>query len=94
MILCREPHLLNIDKLSATSRRPDSVVEERIVLMTRFEVEAMLGRENEKAFVSSVFLDLKPPYVAEIAKKPYLVGTSLHNLMEEEITRGSMLFAS
>lgn len=39
--------------------------------MTRFEVEAMLKKEKEKASTSSVSLDLKPSYSTEVAAKPY-----------------------
>lgn len=33
-----------------------------------------MRREKEKAYVSSICLDLKPPYVVEVAAKPYLLG--------------------
>lgn len=34
----------------------------------------MLRRENEKASLTSLCLDLKPPYVADVKVKPYPVG--------------------
>lgn len=34
----------------------------------------MLKKENEKASVSSISLDLKPPYSIEVAAKQYPVG--------------------
>lgn len=64
----------NADNLSTTGRQPASAVEERTVFMTRLEVETMLGREKEKASVSSTCLNLKPPYVAEVVMEPYSVG--------------------
>lgn len=45
--------------------------------------------------ISSICLDLKPPYATEVIAKPYLVGTSLHSfrsLMEDGATRGSTFF--
>lgn len=45
--------------------------------MPRSEMEAMLGKEKEKASVSLIYLDLKPSYDAEIAAKPYLMRYAL-----------------
>lgn len=44
------------------------------IFMTRSEVEAILMRQKDKAYLSSICLDLKPPYDAEVAKNPYQVG--------------------
>lgn len=49
------------------------MAEEQTVFMSFSEVDAMLRRE-EKTYVSSVCLDLKSPYSAQIAAKPYLRG--------------------
>lgn len=51
--------------------------EDPPIVMTRLEVKAMLRRKKEKAFTSSICLDLKPPYVAEVAAKPYPVVCNL-----------------
>lgn len=75
---------VEVDNLFATGRWLVSVVEERTVLMTRSEVEAILRKEKEKDHVSLICLGLNPPYAVEVATKPYPVGTSLHS------SKGSM----
>lgn len=57
--------------------------------MTRFEVEAMLWREKEKAFISSICLDLKPPYAVEIVAKSYPVGYVTPQFHKFEDRRGN-----
>lgn len=42
--------------------------------MTRFEVMAIPKKEKEKASTTSVCLDLKPSYLANVASEPYLVA--------------------
>lgn len=54
--------LANAHNLSA-GRGSTSGNKEPTVFMTHSELEVMLRREKEKAYVSSVYLDLKPPYV-------------------------------
>lgn len=64
--------------------------------MSRTEVEEF-RKDKEKAFVSSICLDLKPPYAAQVEVKPYPMGYVLNNfktLIKGEITQGNMLFAS
>lgn len=58
----------NADNLFA-ARRPTCVAHEPTVFMTKAEVEAMLKKEKEKATAS--FIDLKPPYFAEVIVKRY-----------------------
>lgn len=60
----------NDDNLSSVGRRPVSATEEPVVLIPRSEMEAMLGKEKEKASVSLIYLDLKPSYDAEVTAKP------------------------
>lgn len=60
--------------------------------MTRSEVKALLRREREKALVSLVYLDLKAPYVAEVAGEA-ISGGICHSTIAEEI-QWSTLFAS
>lgn len=43
-----------------------------MALMTHFKVDAMLKKEKEKAFVTSVCLVLKPPHLVEVAANPIL----------------------
>lgn len=50
----------NADKLSTPNRRPMNVVEESVVFIIIFEVEAMLRKEKAKASVSTTYVDLKP----------------------------------
>lgn len=40
------------------------MAEEQTIFMICLEVKAILKREKEKVFVSSEYLDLKPPYSA------------------------------
>lgn len=61
----------NFGNLFATGRRPLSAIYEPMVFITRFEVEAMLRREKEQASISSIRLDLKPPYDTKISAKLY-----------------------
>lgn len=64
----------------------------RSVFMTKSEVEVMLMREKEKAYVSSIGLDLKPPYVVEVCQNLIKRDMSLHNSRSftlEEETLGS-----
>lgn len=39
--------------------------------MTRSKVEFILTKKKEKASISLVSLDLKPPYSTEVAARPY-----------------------
>lgn len=48
------------------------MIEGLNIFVTYSEVEAMLRRENE--YASSVYLDLKPPYLTEMDAKPYPTG--------------------
>lgn len=64
----------NASNLFAIGRRPASATEEPTIFMTRSEVETMLTREKEKPLVCSILINLKPPYAAEIAAKPYSMG--------------------
>lgn len=64
----------NADSLSLTSRRQVSAGEEATVFMTRSKVEDMLNRKKEKAYVSSICLDLKPLYAVNVSSQAYLVG--------------------
>lgn len=45
------------------------MVEMATIFMTGLEIDAMLRRENNKASVSLVCLDLKPPYLVGRAYK-------------------------
>lgn len=65
---------INDGNLFIANRRPLRATEQPVAFMTRFNAEAMLKNEKEKASVSSIYLDLKTPYVAEVAAKPYPVG--------------------
>lgn len=47
------------------------MAEEPTIFMTYLDVEAMLKREKEKASEVSSSLELRPPYSAEVASKPY-----------------------
>lgn len=60
-----------IDNLSAVGRRPVNAVEEPLVFVTRSKIEA---KKIEHASVSSICLDLTPPYAAEVTTKMYPVG--------------------
>lgn len=64
----------NGDNVFANGRQPTSMTEEPIVFMAKSEVKAMLRREKEKAFVSSICLDLKPPLATEVATNLYQLG--------------------
>lgn len=55
---------INTKNLSADSRQPVNGTVEPIVFMIRSDVQTMLRREKEKASVSSIYLDLKPPYAS------------------------------
>lgn len=50
------------------------MVEEPTIFMNHLEVEAILRSEKEKASVSSICLNLKVPYSADVAAMPYLTG--------------------
>lgn len=52
------------------------MAEEPTVFMTCLDIQAMLRRKKEKASISLVCLDLKPPYLAEVARNliPLLEG--------------------
>lgn len=52
---------VNVDNLSATGKEPTRTLEEPTVFMIRSEVEVM-RRENERASVSSIFMNQKPPF--------------------------------
>lgn len=43
--------LTNANNLFATGRRPVSALEEPVIIMTTYEIEAMLRKENGKASV-------------------------------------------
>lgn len=60
----------NADDFS-TARRPTSVVEDPTMSITRVEIEARLKKEKKKASTSLVPLNQKPPYLDEVAAKPY-----------------------
>lgn len=64
--------------------------------MTRSEVEAMLRKQKEKASPSSVYLDLKPLYLVEVATKPVPLGYTVQILefMAEQAIPRSMLYTS
>lgn len=79
----------NADNLYVADRRPVSPVEEPTTFMTR-EVEVMLKREKEKALVSLVCLDLKPPLAVKSWESHIQWGTLLQSSrssMEEEEVR-------
>lgn len=59
-----------VDDLFA-ARQPTSMAKEATIFRTRSEVEAMLEKEKENAFILFVYLDLKRPYLVELAAKPY-----------------------
>lgn len=50
---------------------PASLAKEPTAFIAHSEIEAMLRKKKENASVASVFLDLKPPYSANVAAKPY-----------------------
>lgn len=63
----------NGDNLSA-AKQPISLVEEPKVSMTRAVVKTMLRHKKEKASSATTCLNLRPPYLDEIAAKPYHLG--------------------
>lgn len=65
---------VNVDNISAASRRPASATKKLTIFVIRSKVKEMLKGEKEKAYVSSIFVDLKPLYAIEVATKPFLVG--------------------
>lgn len=64
--------------------------------MTRSEVEAMLRKQKEKASASSVYLDLKPLHLVEVATNPVPLGYTVQILefMAEQAIPRSMLYTS
>lgn len=48
--------------------------------MTRSEIKFILRKKKKNASVSSISLNLKPPYDIEVVAKPYPLRMSLHNL--------------
>lgn len=65
---------VNGDKFFANGRRPASMTKEPIDFMANSKVKVMLRREKEKASLSSICLDQKPPFAGEVATNPYQVG--------------------
>lgn len=57
--------------------------------MTRTEEEVMLKREKEKAYVTKICLDLKPPYPAELAAKPYPIAICSGHLEKFDACKGN-----
>lgn len=57
--------------------------------MTRFKVEAMLRNKKEKAYVSSVYLDMKPPWSVEVGGKPYSAGNIMPKFQMFDACRGN-----
>lgn len=53
--------------------QPD-VIEQQLVFMSRSKAKAILRKEKEKASVSYDYLDLQPPYSAEVSIRPYPMG--------------------
>lgn len=60
--------------ITVAERRSVAMSEEPAALITRVEVEAMLKREQNKAFVSNFSLDFKPFYLFKVATRPYPIG--------------------
>lgn len=58
--------------------------------MTRAEVEAMLQREKEKASLTAVCLNIRPPYPAKIVTKPYPLGYSVLKFQKFDGDRGKI----
>lgn len=54
----------NADSLFAAVRRPVSAAKDSMVFMTKSDVEVMLREDLRKAFLSSICLDPKPPYLS------------------------------
>lgn len=87
----------NADNPFAASRLPIKPIEEPIVFITRYEVEAMLKGEKEKASILSICLDLKPTYTVEVAVKLYPFEYITPQFQKCDGRRGNMrsiLFAS
>lgn len=63
------------------------MTEEPTIFMTRSDVEAMLRREKEMASVSSICLDLEPPY--SVVTNPYPVGFVTSQCQKFDRRRGN-----
>lgn len=62
--------LANADNHSVAGRRLASAVEEPTIFMIILEIETVLRREKEKASISLICMDLKPPYSVEVVSRP------------------------
>lgn len=61
-------------KVICYGTRPISTSEDLLFFMIRSKVEAMSRKEQEKAYVSSIYIDLRPLYDVEVVAKSSLSG--------------------
>lgn len=65
------------------------MVEEPTIFFIRAEVEAPVQPQKAKASSTTVCLSLRPPYLASITAKPYLVGYIVPNFQKFEGCKGN-----